>query len=269
MKKPLGAAVLFVFAVQIALAQTDSQPRISIAQVVAQGYPSDIDITPQVAGPDSCHAVLSSYSDGTPHLVAAAYTNGVFGHLRMLSVNSDTLTVSVLADVTKSQYMLGGAGCHLEIVSLSTSSLVSPLSQVLDLDLPGLSGQGASSWFFKWDGSNLVNLTPVEIEYSTPPPDTLLYEAWPVDVEHTGVKQIISNGDIDLHPGPDGLSAFPKQLWKFDGTSFVLEKTLVLLQQFTRDKGNQPPVDTGITPDTCYQMACQEFDMRNLAAQYK
>ena len=268
MKNILAAMMLFALVNPVASGQTGALPRISADQVVTQGTPSDINITPQVAGPDSCYAIFSSFSDGTPQLIAAVYTNGVFGHLLMLSVDSSSLQVSVLADITKPQYLLGGAGCDLEIVNLAPTSAGSPLSQVLQLDLPGLSGQGSGTWFFEWDGSKFINLTPIEADYNLPP-DTVLFNAWPVDVEHSGVKQIISVGDADLFPGPDGITVIPRQLWKFDGTSFVPEKTLAEFAEFTREKGNPPPVLMDVTQDTCYGTVCKVFAVRNLAAQYK
>ena len=249
--------------------QASAQQVVNVQAIVRQFMPEYmVSEADPLAGPDSCYAVYSSSPDGVPLQIVAAYTDGSFGDLRMLSVDPSSFLASLVGEVPKSQYELGGAGCHLEIVNLGSLSTSPSLSRVVQLDFPGLSGRGSATWFFEWDGSKFINLTPVEPD-SKLPPDTMLAEAVPIDVEHTGVKQIISNGDVDLHPGPDGLFYLPQLLWKFDGTSFVQEKTLVEFPQFTRDQGNPSPVRTDVTPDTCDLPACQEFDVRGLAAQYK
>jgi hypothetical protein len=253
----------------LASIRTSAQPRISIAQIVNQGVPSDINITPQVAGSDSCSLLFSAFPDGTPQLVAAAYTNGVFGHVRMLSVDSQTLQVSVIADVDPSQYLLAGAGCQVALVDLSGTSGNGALSNVLQIDFPGLSGQGTASWFFRWDGTKFINLGPTTPVLGASP-DTLLYLASPMDLDHNGVLQIVSLGDGDLHPDEDtGIWNLPTHLvWSFNGTSFVQERNLVELATFSRSEGAPAPVLTNIIPDTCDQPECSEFELANPASSY-
>lgn len=270
MKQILNVTVFVALVVCVGLPRTAAQQTVDLKATVQQFMPSYmLGESDPVELPQSCSAVYSSAADGTPLLIVAAYTDGAFGDLRMISIDPSTLQPTLVAEVPRTQYDLGGGECNLEIVNLSSLPANPSLSKTVQLDFTGLSGRGEASWFFGWDGSKFVNFTPVEIAYNTPPPSTLLFEAGPIDVEHTGVKQIMSNGDVDLHPGPDGLFYLPQLLWKFDGTTFVLEKTIVGAATFTRESGNPPPVRTDITPDTCYQTACQEFDVRNLAAQYK
>lgn len=249
-----------------ALGHGAAQQSLNVDAVVQKFMPDYMVGEPDpVSGPNSCYAVYSSSSDGTPTSVVAAYTDGAFGDLRMISISPTTLQGTVIAEVSRSQYHMAGAGCNIEIVRLSSSA---PLSQVIQLELPGLSGRGEADWFFEWDGTKLINLGPISAPRRIPP-RTLLSDAAPIDIEHQSVKQIISNGDVDLHPGLDGLLVRPYLIWKFDGTVFAVEKTLVQAVSFTRGTGNQPPVLTNITPDACHAPACDEFDVRDLAAQYK
>lgn len=259
-------ALCFLFATSV---KPSAQPRLSLSQIVSQGVPSDINITPQVAGPDSCSTLFSAFPDGTPQLVSAAYTNGVFGHLRMLSVDSQTLQVSVISDVAPSQYLLAGAGCRMTLRSLSGTSGSTLLSNVLQIDFPGLSGQGKASWFFAWDGSRFINLGPTA-PVPNSPPDTLLYVASPMDLDHNGALQIISLGDGDLHPDETtGIWNLPPHLvWSFNGTSFIQERSLVELSTFGRSDGAPAPVLTNITPDSCSPPDCSEFELANPAATY-
>lgn len=245
------------------------QARIGVSQIVTQGTPSDINIKPQVAGPDSCSAVFSSMQDGTPQLVAAAYTNGAFGHLRMLSVDSQTLQVTVLADVSKPHYLLAGAGCRMDLVDLSGTSGSKSLSKVLQIDFPGLSGRGSATWFFEWDGDKFINLGPIKAAHKLPP-DSLLYMAYPLDLDHSGPFEIVSLGDGDLQPDPTtGIWNLPTKLvWHFNGTSFVQERTLINVTSFTRSEGEPAPVLTNVTPDTCDQPSCAEFELANPLSSY-
>lgn len=270
MKRILSVTVFAALLFWVGWPRAAAQQTVDLRATVQQFMPSYMlgELDP-VEAPQSCSAVYSSAADGTPLLIVAAYTDGAFGDLRMISIDPSTLQPTLVAEVSKTQYDLGGGECNLEIVNLSSLPANPSMSKAVQLGFTGLSGRGEASWFFGWDGSKFVNLTPVEVAYNTPPPSTLLFEAGPIDVEHTGVKQIISNGNVDLHPGPDGLFYIPQLLWKFNGTTFVLEKTLVEAATFTRESGNPPPVRTDITPDTCYQTACQEFDVRGLATQYK
>jgi hypothetical protein len=260
-----------------------AESKISVAQVVANGTPADIEISPQIAGPNSCSAVLSTFSDGTPRLVAAAYNNGVFGHLRMLSVDPKTVAVTVLADVGRPQYLLAGSACIMTLVDLRSplrkdadkngddhrQLAYKSLEKVIQIDFPNLSGHNDASWFFQWTGSTFVNLGPT---FTNPgfAPETVFVTAGPMDLDHDGVAQIVSVGEGSVIPDEEtGIADLPPSfIWRFNGGSFVPDRTLTEIASFRVSQEQPAQIFTDVTPDTCFPLACREFDLLKPVSSY-
>ena len=198
----------------------------TLEALVAKGAPTQ-PLSKHSGSLRSCYALFNTYPSGSPNLIVAGYADGYSGVLRMLSADRTASQVTTVAELSKQEYSLDGSDCELSIVDLSTKSSSSQLlSKVLQLDLYGLSGRGKSSWFFGWNGTAFVNLTPLENSPSPAPPVLMAYAA---DLEHSDAKQIISNGN----------SATDYLVWKYDGSAYVLDREITYAAQFTRAYPNR------------------------------
>lgn len=254
MLRVAGVLLLCCVALSHALGQNQS-----VESLVASGAPTQ-PLSKHPGNLRSCNAVFSTYPSGSPSFIVAGYSDGYAGMLRMLSVDQAATQVTSVAELSKQQYSLDGSDCDLSVIDFSTSASSNQLlSKVIQFDLYGLSGRGKSSWFFAWNGTAFVNLTPLEQSLDSDRPDTQMLMAYAADLEHGTAKQIISNGESDT----DYL------VWKFDGSSYVFEREITYAAQFIRDKGKPAPVLTGITPDSCDPPACLAFDIASTGPQYK
>ncbi len=245
-----------------------------VQQIVDQEFPYEVIGRPRIPSlQKSCFVVYDTFPDGSPKLIAAAYTSGSKGDLRMLSAAQDG-AVRVIGEVTDADLLLGGGGCQLSLVDMNaeTTSEVPSLARVLQLGFYGTSGRGEEDWFFQWDGSQFVNLGPVApIPGGILAPQTQLNNAGVGNLDHSDIKQIVSiGGDGDFHRGEDGIWDTTSTLvWKYNGSSFQLERTLTFLASFERKNGKPTPVNNNLTPDQCFQPNCREFELRSPTAQYK
>jgi hypothetical protein len=112
-------------------------------------YPKD-----QESGNDysTCAAVFSKNADGTPNLIATAYSGGLV-ELAMVAYTSGV--AKIISAIPDEQFGLEGGACGLGIVNLADpgqpdSSLAKTIS---------VSFHDGRPWFFTWDGKKLQNIT--------------------------------------------------------------------------------------------------------------
>jgi len=187
---------------------------------------------------DTCAAVFSQNTDGTPNLIAAAYSgNGV--EVAMLSYQAGTAQV---VDAVQDnwphhtnkihQFDLGGGPCDASIVNLDDhAQLDTLLAKTVEISFDG------QDWYFLWDGKKLRNITALQSGGAIPRVDlpliTNMYTSRIVDVDHRGAMQIIgNNGDFDHFPKDDGITATGTTLFfRYNGNAYEKAKTFLLLYQ--------------------------------------
>jgi hypothetical protein len=98
-------------------------------------------------------------------------------------------------------------------------------------------------WFFTWDGKKLQNITTLQTDMyqwrGKEVPNSNMYSASAVDIDHRGPMQIVgNNGDYDKFPPDDGISSSGTlTLFRYNGSSYAAAKTLLFLAKFEP----QPP----------------------------
>lgn len=201
----------------------------AVASIVEQFYPQRlVDLAVQ-AGDEpvdrrQCHAVVNTQPSGAPRTIAAAYTNTSSAAVRVLQAGAGG-AFQLVAEPPPALDLFG-AECKISLVDLDQDStkeiLVTFGMMVSDV-----------TWIFKWDGRELVNLTP-----TTPNGDgtlrTLFHNASVVDIDHDGVSEIFVVGQ---YPPPLDEAAKPDSLFKLSAGGYVQGERIVGLWEFERTAG--------------------------------
>ncbi len=209
--------------------------------IVEEFYPQRLVDLARRAGEDvarrQCHAVFDTLPSGAPRTIIAAYTNTSSAAIRVLRANASG-TFDVVAEPQGFDFF--GSQCEIKLVDLDNdgrNDVVITFGMMVN-DI---------SWVFKWDGQQLVNLTPVR-----PNGDgtlaTTLHNAQVVDVDNDGIKEIYVVGQ---YPPPADGPAKPDALYQLSGDRYVRSESLVGFWAFERSTGApetvrmQAPLPTG------------------------
>ena len=240
------------------LAQASSQPLDpAVSQAIQNAFPKALTYSHLPSGQGasvkpyhSCAAVFSRQSDGTPNLVAAAYS-GRAAAIAMLSYSAGA--ASILDSVSGKQLWLQGGSCDASVVNLSDpSKAASPLQNVIEISF----GQGAD-WFFLWNGNKLVNITAPYYEFGAArPPTTAMYETNVVDLDHTGSLEVVgTNGDLEKVPGSDGIAEIGTwTLFRFNGSAFAPLKKFKFFNQYQGPSQRTMDISFHQAPTSTYQL---------------
>src|SRR5439155_10086148 len=120
-------------------------------------------------------AVLDTLPSGSPRTIVAAYTNTSSAAIRVLQADA-TGQLRVAAE--PQGFDLFGSECKVELVDLDHdghNDIVVTFGMMIN----------EVTWVFKWDGQQLVNLTPVTPN-NTGLLRTLLHNADIVDIDNDG-----------------------------------------------------------------------------------
>lgn len=240
------ASIAFSGLITLLPQDADQQPSPAVMQAVEAAFPQGlryVGAPPSGLGAplnpyDTCAAVFNQSADGTPDLIAAAYSgNGV--EVAMLSYQAGTAQI---VDAVQDnwphhtnrihQFDFVGGSCDASIVNLSDPAQPdSPLAKTVEISF------GGQDWYFLWDAKKLRNITALQTEGAISmnglPPVSDMYTSGTVDVDHRGAMQIIgNNGDLDKFPQDDGIASTGAELlFRYNGTTYKLAKTLLLLYQ--------------------------------------
>jgi len=228
---------------------SDQRPSAAVMQTVEAAFPQNlryVGAPPSGLGAlvnpyNSCAAVFNRSADGTPDLIAAAYSgHGVEVAMLTYQTSASQIIVALqnnwpLNTNKVHQFNFVGGPCDASIVNLADPAQEdSPMAKTVKISF------GGQDWYFLWDGKNLRNITALMKggipELNIPPdpstpPDSYMHTSGIVDVDHRGAMQIIgNNGDSDNFAQDDGITATGTELFfRYNGTSYELAKRLLLL----------------------------------------
>jgi len=179
---------------------------------------------------DTCVKVFSSKADGTPGLIAAAYS-GDGAEIAMLAYSPSG--ANIISAVTNQQFWLAEGQCELQIVNLADPDHPdSPLAKAINVMF------GGPTWSFIWDGEKLQNITALQKgSYSwrgKDVPNSDFYGALIVDIDHNGPMQIVgTKKEGDNFADVDGIMATKTlTLFRYNGTTYAPAKTLQYLEKY-------------------------------------
>ena len=194
---------------------------------------------------NTCSAVFNQSANGTPDLIAAAYS-GKGVEVAMLSYRAGAVRI---VDAVQDnwphhtdkihQFDFAGGPCDASIVNLSDPAQPdSLLAKTVEISFNG------QDWYFLWDGKKLRNITALQSEGAMSrngiPPDSHMHTSRVVDLDHHGAMQIIgNNGDFDHFPKDDGISATGTTLlFRYNGTAYEEAKTFLALDEYEPKPAN-------------------------------
>lgn len=227
MKVHLQFAVALVISVSV-LASAQQQAEPAAAQIVDQLYPqklADFMSKNNLGSKDECFQVYDRLSDGTPKTIMAGYANGFQSQIDVIQRQSSGNYEVVYQP---SGLAMNSTGCSVELHDVDGDG-------VLEVwygfgDLHGREG----NWVFKWDGTQLINLTPTS-QNSRIGTWTNISQGFLMDTYHDGTQEILST---EASPNTPDL---PDRLYRLSNGQYVLDSTLVTAFPFTRSIGKPQP----------------------------
>ncbi len=259
----LLALVSFSLAAPVVLTAQDSDqtPSPAVMKAVKATFPKELRYPKdQESGNEysTCAAVFSQNADGTPKLIATAYSGDGIEVAMVAYTSGVAKTVSTVPD---EQFWLNGGACGLEIDNLADpehpdSSLAKTIA-VASIHGP--------DWYFVWDGTKLQNITAVRLDNVSKKgiPESDMQESDVVDIDHTGAMQILgSNGDLEKFQRDDGImSSGTYTLFRYNGKTYAPAKTLIDIEKYGPSFPNMVSV-IGMhkTPESSYQLTIVNGD---------
>jgi hypothetical protein len=230
MRRSLRLVIAIAVAGLGAAARAGAQTPPTPAAIAAQFYPQRLVEAAERAGDvpvdrRQCQAVVDTVPSGAPRTILAAYTNT--SSAAMLMLQSDGGGGFRVAASEPQGLDLFGSDCDVKLLDVDRDGrpeiIVTFSMMVNDI-----------TWVMKWDGQQLVNLTPLERN-----PDgtgmSLLRNAELVDVDNDGIPEITVLGQYP--PPSDGSPAKPDSVFKLSGGSYVETEPIVGLWVFERSTG--------------------------------
>ncbi len=227
----LLAWVLASFQLEETFAQT-----VDPAQIVEGFFPQAlIDRATEVGlevDPDFCFVVFDTLPSGEPKTIMAAYAEG---DIRVIQEQGDG-SYGVIFEPTG--FLFGGLTCDVELVDLDLDARMEVKFSFTGMRI------FTADWYFRWDGLQLINLTPTR---GTTRQRTDLSTTDPLDLDHDGIKEIISIGDSSLLADETGaVPNAPKEVYKSLGGPYTFERTLSYYGVFQRTTGSPNDFQEGL-----------------------
>jgi len=239
---------------------TDQQPNTSAMRAIDAAFLQDQGLQPTLKSGQSsvvqpyfsCAAVFSRMPDGTPELIAAAYS-GKSDEVAMLSYRSSE--ARIVNAVNDRQLGFDGGSCEATVVNLADPEQSSSLlARTVEISF------GGQDWFFLWDSGALRSITAVDprtgLAQNGVLPDSYMHTTEVVDVDHSGAMQVVgNNGDSDKFPQDDGIASTGTDiLFRYNGTTYAPAKTFLYLERYEPDlpksQDEQAAYQSGASPWT-------------------
>lgn len=232
------ASIAFAGSITLPAQDADQQPSPEVMKAAQSAFPKQLIYAggaPTAEGNETnpyhtCAAAFGQNADGTPDLIAAAFS-GDGAEIAMLAYAQGVATI--ISAVTDQLFWLTDGPCELQLVNLADPDHPdSALAKTIDAAYDG------PDWLFTWDGKTLQNITPLGKEvapwHGKEVPVAFMNIHDIVDVDHRGALQIIStDGDYDKFPRDDGImSSGTYTLYRYDGKTFAPARTLMLIEEF-------------------------------------
>lgn len=186
----------------------------------------------------SAFAVVEVLPNGDPRTIIAAYSNGLGGALRVIQAQPDS-TYALAFEPTGLDF--GGTDVEIRAVTIDQSGLPTAL-----VSFEGVR-PGSGDWIFRWDGTTLINLTPMEEGWGNERRTVLSLVKF-ADLDHDGNMEVISR-DEDPPPIPEEgeeqveLPTAAETIYRLTPSGYVLDRPLLYFGKFTR-KTSTPVSET-------------------------
>jgi hypothetical protein len=189
----------------------------SVASIVAQFYPTSL-IEPGVTGREQCFAVYDADASGSPRTIVAAYTNHSDAVIRVLRANAGRFEVAAEPRGLDAS----GGQCDVELVDIDANA-----RNEIRVDFSV--NRDTASWVFRWDGKQLVNLTPMTGSAASANQQTAFVDGDFIDVDNDGTKEIyVRPRYLQNEPVPPGV------LYRLQSERYVEDTRLVGAWTFDR-----------------------------------
>ena len=212
---------------------------VSIQEIVDQFYPTRLTSTLDYPWWTLDHrlssfVVVEELPNDDPKTIIAAYSNSVDGAVLVIEAQPDG-DYKVVFEPTGLQ--LGGLNVLADSLVIDQSGL-----PTVQISFATFRAQ-ESDWIFRWDGSKLVNLTPMK-SYEDGTKYTLLVLSSFADFDHDGALEVISKQNypppvVDTGELPDAEAS----VYKLTPSGYVLDRPLLFFNEFFR-KTTAPVTET-------------------------
>jgi hypothetical protein len=192
-----------------------------VSSIVEQFYPPNLIASRQETdGRQQCFSVYDAEASGAPRTIVAAYTNHSDAVIRVLRASAGSFDV-----VAEPQGLdLSGVWCDIELEDIDADG-----RKEIRVDFSV--NRSTASWLFRWDGQQLLNLTPTAGTASTGHQSTTFVDGDLLDVDNDGIKEIYVRPEYPQHSDE---RVPPAVLYRLRGDRYVEDKRLVGAWKFER-----------------------------------
>lgn len=218
----LGSARLLILLAIVWLLVTPAAGQQSeVASIVERFYPLSLTASPEeIGGRQQCFAVYDVDASGAPRTIVAAYTNHSDAVIRVLRANAGSFDV-----VAEPQGLdLSGVWCDIELEDIDANG-----RKEIRVDFSV--NRSTASWLFRWDGQQLLNLTPTAGTAVTGYQSTKFVDGDLLDVDNDGIKEIYTRPE---YPQDTDEPVPPAVLYRLQGDQYVEDMRLVGVWRFER-----------------------------------
>ncbi|HKY21884.1 MAG TPA: hypothetical protein VJM31_11770 [Vicinamibacterales bacterium] len=181
--------------------------------IVDQFYPSRLSPADE-SERRSCFEVYAS-TNNEPEIIIAGYTDLAEGVV--IVIGRDAPGVYSVRYEVSATYATNGRECEVELPDLDFDGQ-------RDVHVRFLNRGGNPSWFFKWNGVQLTNITATEAEDGKE--WSRLISASHYDINHSGWMHIVAPGFLepldDNQPKPEPLQVFESVNGMYERTRYLL-----------------------------------------------
>jgi hypothetical protein len=258
------ASIAFTGPITLLAQDTNQQPSTVVMKAVEATFPKELRYPKDQESGNvykTCAEVYSKNVDGTPNLIATAYS-GYGIEVAMVAYKSGV--ANIVFTVPNEQCGLEGGECGLGIVNLADSEHPdSSLAKTI-----AVAFHDGRPWFFTWDGKKLQNITALIANnkvggIDTPASAMGVGEAEDVvDIDHAGAMQILGINGFETFEQDDGImSSGTYTLFRYNGKIYAPAKTLIAIDKFESNLLNTPMgIGMHQTPAPSYQLTIVNGD---------
>lgn len=197
----------------------------NVASVVEQFHPKILSEFPdEIRGRQQCFAVYDADASGAPRTIVAAYTNHTAAAVRVLQARAGGF--EVVAEPA-SGLGLTGVWCDITLEDLDADGRKEIL---VDFSV----NRDTVSWVFRWDGQQLLNMTPTTAGAITGYGMSNVVNGDLVDVDNDGTKEIYVSPSYPRFPDEPIQAGV---LYRLESGQYVEEMQLVGMWSLTRKTG--------------------------------
>ena len=234
-RTPLRPPALLIMLALVSLLVTPAAgQRSGVSSIVEQFYPPSLAASHLEAdGRQQCFSVYDADTSGAPRTIVAAYTNHSDAVIRVLRASAGTFDV-----VAEPQGLdISGVWCDLELEDIDADGRK-------EIRVNFSVNRSTASWLFRWDGQQLLNLTPTAGTASSGRQATSFVDGDLLDVDNDGIKEIYVRPE---YPQQADEPVPPAVLYRLKGDRYVEDTRLVGAWKFGRKTTTPETSDVVVT----------------------